>query len=98
MQAHRFLWRKWQRRQVATAEVTFFGIDAGNIYTVQIKKNSAGRWIVEEYMRHYQAPEPAPEPTNLVASGVALRRVRLRSGAFVGRIVTEQGKTVPLFE
>lgn len=98
MQAHRFLWRNWQRRQVATAEVTFFGIDAGNIYTVNIKKNSAGRWIVEEYMRHYQAPEPAPEPTNLIAAGVALRRVRLRSGAFIVRIVTEQGKTVPLFE
>jgi hypothetical protein len=38
MRVHRFLWNKWQHHQAATAQVTFFGIDAGNIYTIYIKK------------------------------------------------------------
>jgi hypothetical protein len=46
MRVHRFLWSNWQRRQTATAEVTFFGIDAGNIYTVEMKRDSNGRWVV----------------------------------------------------
>jgi hypothetical protein len=98
MRVHRFLWTNWQRRRNATAEVTFFGIDAGNVYTVYLKKDSGGRWIVEEYMRHYQAVGPGSTDDTLVASGIAIRRFRLRSGAFVVRIVTGDGKTVSLFD
>jgi hypothetical protein len=98
MRVYRFLWSNWQRRQTATAEVTFFGIDAGDIYTVEMKRDSNGRWVVREYMRHYQAPARGPEPTTLVAEGVGLRRLRLRSGAFIVRLVTTSGKAVPLFE
>jgi hypothetical protein len=98
MQVYRFLWNKWSRRQTATVQVTYFGIDAGNIYTINIKKDSSGRWVIVEYVRHYQAPEPAAEPTNLVATGIALRRFRLRNGSFIVRLVTEQRTTVPLFE
>jgi hypothetical protein len=98
MRVHRFLWNKWRHRQTAMAQVTYFGIDAGNIYTVNIKKDSNGRWVIMEYLRHYQAPEPAAEPTNLVATGIALRWFHLRNGAFIVRLVTEQRKTVALFE
>jgi hypothetical protein len=98
MHVHRFLWTKWQNRQTATAEVTFFGIDAGAIYTVEIKPDSNGHWLVREYVRHYQAPSRGPEPTNLVAEGVSLRRLRLRSGPYIVRLVTADGKAIPLFE
>jgi len=98
MRVHRFLWTNWQRRRTATAEVTFFGIDAGNIYTVSLKRNAGAHWIVEEYMRHYQAVGPGSTDNKLVASGVALRRFRLRSGAFAVQLVTGDGKTVPLFD
>ena len=98
MRVHRFLWAKWQRRQVATAEITFFGIDAGNIYTVYIKKDSTGRWTITEYMRHYQVVGTSDEAAKLVATGIALRRFRLRNGVFAVWLVNDQGKTVPMFE
>jgi|GEM_PF-2590899 len=99
MRVHRFLWNKWQRRQVATAELTVYAMDTGNIYTVRIQQDSAQRWIITEHVRHYAAlPGATPEPTKLVATGNALRRVRLRNGTFVVRLVTGDGKTVPLFD
>ena len=98
MRVHRFLWTKWRQRRAATAELTFFGIDAGNVYTVNLKRDSGGRLVIEEYMRHYQAVGPGSTADTLVASGVALQRFRLRGGAFAVRIVTGDGRTVPLFE
>ena len=98
MRVHRFLWDNWQRRRPATAEVTFWGIDSGDVYTVEMKPDSNGRFVVREYMRHYQAPARGPEPTTLVAEGRTLRRFRLRSGPFIVRLVTNDRKTVPLFE
>jgi hypothetical protein len=98
MRVHHFLWNNWQRGRPATAEVTFWGIDAGEIYTVEMKPDSSARFVVREYVRHYQAPARGPEPTILVAEGVTLRRFRLRSGPFIVRLVTNDRKTVPLFE
>ena len=98
MRIHRFLWTKWRQRRVATAVITFSGIDAGNVYTVNLTKDSSGRWIIEEYMRHYQAVGPGSTDNKLVASGVAMQRFRLRSGAYVVRLVTSDNKTVALFE
>ena len=99
MRVHRFLWNKWQRRQTATAELTIFAMDTGNIYTVHIKRVSAQGWIITEHVLHYQALPGAPrESTKLVATGTALQRFPLPNGRFVVRLVTEQGKTVPLFE
>ena len=85
MRVHRFLWTKWRQRRAATAELTFFGIDAGNVYTVNLKRDSGGRLVIEEYMRHYQAVGPGSTADTLVASGVALQRFRLRGGAFAVR-------------
>jgi hypothetical protein len=99
MQVHRFLWNKWRWRQVATAELMVYAMDTGNIYTVNIQQDSARRWIITEHARHYWAgPNATVEPTTLVATGIALRRFRLRNGTFIVRLVTEQGKTLPLFE
>ena len=98
IRVHTFLWNNWRRRRVATAEITFSGKDAGNVYTVHIKQNSAGRWIAEEYMRHYQIVDNTDESTKLIATGVALQRFRLRNGAFAVRLVTDDGKTLSLFE
>jgi hypothetical protein len=99
MRVHTFLWNNWRRRQAVTAELTVFAMDTGNIYTVRIEQDSAQRWTITEHVRHYAAlPGATPEPTKLVATGTALRRIRLRNGRFVVRLVTEQGKTIPLFE
>jgi len=99
MQVHRFLWNKWRRRQIATAELTIYAMDTGSVYTVHIQNQSDGRRIITEHVRHYRAAEDATaEPATLVATGIALRRLRLRNGTFIVRLVTEQGKILPLFE
>ena|SRR5205085_11808655 len=99
MRVHEFLWDKWQRRQTATAELTFFAIDTGNIFTVRIRHHSSNRWTITEHVQHYSALPRAPrEPTKLVATGTALQRVPLDNGSFLVRLVTKSGKTVPLFE
>ena len=95
---HRFLWRNWQRKQRAVVDVTFWGTDFGAVYTVYIRPDESGHWTVTEYVRHYQLPEREPEGTNLVATGIDLRPRRLRSGAFVVRLVNQHGITLPLFE
>ena len=94
--AYRFLWRSWQRRQRVVVDVTFWGIDFGAVHTVYIKPDEGGRWLITEYSHHYQLPERGPEPAKLVATGIDLRRHRLRSGAFVLRLITQSGTTVPL--
>jgi hypothetical protein len=95
--AYRFLWHSWQRKQRAAIDVTFWGTDAGAVHTVYLKPDESGRWTITEYARHYQLPEREPEPDKLIASGVSLRPARLRNGAFVVRLITESGTTLPLF-
>ena len=99
MRVHRFLWERWQQRRTATAELTIFAMDTGSIYTVRIRTRSNGRSIITEHVRHYSGPPDAkPEPTILVATGVALRQFRLRNGKFAVRLVTKRGALLPLFE
>jgi hypothetical protein len=80
-------------------DVTFWGIDSGDVFTVYIKPDERGRWLVTEYVRHYQFPNRGrPETTTLIATGAALRAYRSTRGRLDVRLVTEKRKTVPLFE
>ena len=73
-------------------------MDFGAVHTVYLKPDESGRWTITEYARHYQLPEREPEPDKLIATGVGLRPRRLRNGAFVVRLITETGTTLPLFQ
>ncbi len=67
--AFRFIWTHWQARRPAQVNLTFFGKDAGVIYTVTVRRNRAGRWQVDEYRRAYHAPEDRPQPLEWVQTG-----------------------------
>jgi hypothetical protein len=96
--AYRFLWHSWQRKQRVVVDVTFWGVDFGAVHTVYLKPDESGRWTITEYARHYQLPQHEPEPDKLIATGINLRRRRLRNGGFVLGLITENGTTRPLFQ
>jgi hypothetical protein len=95
--AYQFLWSHWTARRAARVTVTFYGIDAGVVHTITIRRGSRGVWRIDEHRRFYAARQRTEQASVLVQSARDARRVESADSGFSIELVKPSGGAGRLF-